>query len=132
MRQAWFRVVAGVTCLAAALLIVRIFEDLPSQRDLDARERNAPFYTVQLVAFPDSDSNLGTAASLMTQERVMDLAGENELRLLAVSEDRVALCVGRFEEADSPELLDLHEEFRDYADGRRRPFKGAAIRRFPR
>jgi hypothetical protein len=125
-------VIAGVVCLAAALLIVRIFEDLPNQRDLDARKRNVPFYTVQLVAFPDSDSKLGTAASLMTQEPVMDLAGKNELRLLAVSEDRVALCVGRFAQANAPELLDLHEAFRDYNDRGRRPFEGAAIRRFPR
>lgn len=122
-------IVAG--CTGAWFLLTSGGGEPDARRSLTATGK-APRFTVKLLEFPKSSANQEKAAKLAQSSAVRSLASGNELHLMELSGERLALCVGRFESAEAPELRRLLEKFQEYAEHGRRPFPEAAILSSPR
>ncbi|MHC4789477.1 MAG: hypothetical protein ACYS8K_09795, partial [Planctomycetota bacterium] len=72
------------------------------------------FFTVKLTSFNNSPVKRAAATELASQEHIRSIAGQHPFRLFALPDGKLALCVGRFADQQSPELHRILQEFRRY------------------
>jgi len=136
LRRVLFYVAVAVAgCTGAWFLVATVTAGGGSQRFLSVT-RPAPgaagFFTVKLLEFAPSASNRAVAARLVSKAPIRSLAGPHEFCLLELPNQRLALCVGRFDSPDSPEMRQLLRRFQDYAERGNRVFQEASALSFPK
>jgi hypothetical protein len=131
MRRAIFTVAAvSMGGLGAVFLVWTLAVGGRGGRILTANSspgRPAGSFTVKLLEFPSTGPKRQDAERLCAMAPVRTLAGSSEFHFVSLPGGRMALCVGRFERRDSPELLGLLRGFQEYADRGNRVFPAASI-----
>jgi hypothetical protein len=111
MRRAVFFASAAVVCLMGAwFLLTTVTGDARGRQALSVAKSATsatPAFTVKLLEFVPSKARRDKANELASQDSIKSLAGANEFHLLDLPNGHLALCVGRFERRDSPELRQL-------------------------
>jgi hypothetical protein len=82
-------------------------------------------YAVRLLCF--APSKRATADRLVARDSIRALAAGCEFHFVKLAGGQCALCVGRFESEDSPDLHRLLEEFRTHREQGRRLFPEADV-----
>ena len=116
MRRVLFSVIVAVLGCMGAWFLVTTVNSGPQSRVLSATQNTRELYTVRLLEFPGTDAKLAVASELSRNADLRAIAGKHEFDIVELSDGRYALCVGRFESQDSPELQRLLKELRDYAE----------------
>ena len=133
LRRVLFSIaVAVVGCMGAWFLLTTVTWPGDEPRSLSMVESaTGSFFTVRLLHFSNSESKRTAAAELASKAAIRAAAGDSEFHLFRLPGERVALCVGRAERADAPELQRLFREFRACSEGDRRLFADVAVIEFP-
>ena len=126
MRRVLFSVfVAVLGCMGAWFMITTVSAGSSGLRDvLSATESASTAQTIMLLCFRDDAAGRETAAELARSEELQAIAGGHDFSLVDLPQGQCALCVGRFEDSDSPELAGLLTQFAQY-------FEQAAIMPLP-
>ena len=126
LRRVLFSVfVAVLGCMGAWFMITTVSAGSSGLRDvLSATESASTAQTIMLLCFRDDAAGRETAAELARSEELQAIAGGHDFSLVDLPQGQCALCVGRFEDSDSPELAGLLTQFAQY-------FEQAAIMTFP-
>lgn len=131
MRRAVFFASAAVVCLMGAwFLLTTVTSENDGRHALSAPKSatsQTPAFTVRLLQFTASRANEAKATELASHAAVKSLAGRNEFCIVHLPNGYLALCVGRFERRDSPELRELLAKFQQYKERGSKVFPDAAI-----
>jgi hypothetical protein len=127
MRRVFFAMVVAVLgCMGAWFMVTTVSAGNASRSVLTTTDVPT-VHTVKLLDFEDARAKREMARQLVRSSAMQALAGPNKFEVVDLPGHRCALCVGRFEDAASPELARLLREFSEFAvDGERR-FGQAAI-----
>jgi hypothetical protein len=128
MRRVLFAVIVAVLGCMGAWFMVTTVSAGKSARDMLTTAENAPkTNTIMLLSFRNGPSERRAATLLAGKPEIKALAGPHEIELVDLPTGECALCVGRFDDAASPEAARLLKEFAQYAAEGVRPFAQAAI-----
>lgn len=128
-RIAFSLVVAVVACAGAILVLTTLSSRNEPELALSARSEAAAaarLYTV--VLWTGAPAGLGVIQKVIAADEIKALAGRNEFRLMECQGGSKAMCVGRFEDPDSPQIKQLLGNFREVRTSKgAQPFKAATI-----
>ena len=133
LRRVLFSVaVAVVGCMGAWFLLTTVTWPGDEPRSLSMVESaTGSFFTARLLEFRHSESKQAAVAALTSKAAIRAAAGDSEFHLYRLPGGRVALCVGRAESRDAPELQRLCREFQACSEAGRRLFADVAVIEFP-
>lgn len=127
--------VAVVCCLGAWMLFTSALMGSQARPSLSATNQVASSdgdYTAMLYRCDDAGLE-SVKRILASDDRLQELAGPHEFWNVKLADGRWAVCVGRAEDEDSPELQRLVRQFRDFSGPNGvRPFRSADIVPCPR
>ena len=131
-RRGVFFVVAAVAAglVGLTFVLMTLTGGVQNQRMLSVTRpaRGRPsFYTLKLLEFPATEDKRAGASRLADAPSMQALAGRHEFHIVELASGRLALCVGRFDRQDAPELADVTARFRRYAEDGQRPFAQASV-----
>jgi len=86
-------------------------------------------YTVKLLEM--APEKRPVAERLAATREISALAGGSRFRFIDLPDGRIALCVGEFDRADSPQMALLLQRFRAFTAGGTRLFEDASVYRLP-
>ncbi len=133
LRRVVFAIVAVAVGSIGVWFVFNTVEDPGEQQLVLSATGSAPpssgVYTVKLLEF--SPSREPFARRLAQMDEVRDLAGDNEFSFLNLPDGRMALCVGRFEGEDSPQLRLLLHACQSFDAEGQKLFEGASICEMP-
>ena len=122
LRRALFvALVVVVVCVGGWFMLTTASGNKPI---LSANARPA-VHTVRLLDFPAA--NRAQAMKLATVASKASLAPESEFYALPLSDGKMALCVGKFDDVNAPRLQDLVRTFRNYSADGFKPFATASV-----
>jgi hypothetical protein len=128
-RIAFSLVVAVVACAGAIMVLTTASSRSEPELALNARTESpvaARIYTV--VLWTGAPAGVGVIQKIIAADEVKALAGRNEFRLMECQGGSKAMCVGRFEDPDSPQIKQLLGNFREVRTSKgAQPFKAATI-----
>jgi len=115
LRRVLFSVfVAVLGCMGAWFMITTVSAGSGLRDVLSATESASTAQTIMLLRFRDDPAGRETAAELARSQELRAIAGEHEFSLVSLPQGQCALCVGHFEDSDSPELAGLLTQFTQY------------------
>jgi len=127
-RIAFSLVVAVVACAGAYMVLTTLSSRGVPNLALSAKvvaPAASPAYTV--VLWQGAASGAGAVQQIIGRDEVKALAGRNEFHSLELQDGSKAMCVGRFDDPDSPQLKQLLAKFREVRISGARPFQAARI-----
>ena len=128
-RIAFSLVVAVVACAGAIMVLTTASSRSEPELALSARIESpvaARLYTV--VLWTGAPAGVGVIQKIIAADEIKALAGRNEFRLMECQGGSKAMCVGRFEDPDSPQIKQLLGSFREVRTSKgAQPFKAATI-----
>ena len=133
LRRVIFSVVVVVVGFLSVWFVLNTVNESERRKPVLSATDSAPpasaVYTVKLMEF--SPAMEPRARRLTEMDAVKDLAGANEFVFLSLPDGQMALCVGRFESPDSPQLRLLLEACRGFEAMGQRLFVDASVCQMP-
>ncbi len=99
----------------------------------DGVATNRPVYTLMLFEISPNASateRQNLVSGLSEEARLRPLVGRHAIECVDLGGGKRALCVGRFDSENDPELQDLRDKFRGFTERGERPFESASIRSY--
>jgi hypothetical protein len=131
MRRAVFFASAAVVCLMGAwFLLTTVTSGNQGRHALSAPKSatsETSAFTIKLLEVEASRASWAKATDVASRPAVKSLAGTNEFRRVDLPNGHAALCVGRFERRESPELRDLLAKFQQYKERGTKVFPDAVV-----